>query len=177
MSIVIARRKTLFYRNIVLSGIATAVILWTFLDRLKVVNDLGFFEFFLIGILVFNFYIVVNSIKHALRKTPALLLSDEGITDNVSLLVVGLIVWDDIADCELKKYNGSQHLLIKLTENHKPFDLNGQYKENIAKSILKSTGAHIAINCEIIEYNRLILQETILKRIGRVNIDHHFISQ
>ncbi len=175
MNIVIARRKKhlLYVQGIGLLAYALLGYILYYFEYLKMDGNL--FDLFFLGLIVMHLLLGLRSIILIFKTTPAMVVNDQGVTDNISFVNAGLIKWEDISDCELKKYNGVKYMLITLTENHKPLVFKSRIKEGVAKLTLKNTGAHIAINCDLILYDRQLLMDTILTKLGKPNLDRHLL--
>lgn len=126
--------------------------------------------------MVVNIAIIVNSLKQITKTTPALVLTEEGIVDNISPANMGLIKWSEVLSCEVRKYRGYPQLLITLADNSRALIYTNRINEALIKKTISDTGAGIIINCEHLDYNRQLLVETIQKKIGRTLLDEHLVG-
>lgn len=175
MLLEIPRRKNLHYRNLALSTVAVAVIAFTVWNRIRAGNSDEFFNLIMVFFVLLNIGIVINAIRQILKKTPALVINDEGIIDNTSPANMGLIKWGEITFCEVKKYRGSMQLLITITDNQRAIVRANRFNTAMIQKSMKDTGAAIVINCDTLQYNRQVLADAILDKIGRPRIDQHLI--
>ncbi len=176
MSIAIPRRNFLHYRNFLLSLAAVTYITLKTWNNWQTGNVLSPLAIILLLFLVPNVYIVLNSIRQALKRSPAMLLTDEGIIENISPANIPLIPWATITDCEVRRYRGYPQLLISITDNQQALTNTHFLNKMLIKKTIKDTGAAIIINCDMVDFDREQLLDIIMDKIGKPRLERHLIS-
>ncbi len=175
MEISVKRRKFLYYRNVLFSGAASAYIAFNTYHRLHT-NTFGLLDAALAVFLVINCLVVISAVKEIRKKTYALVINDEGITDNVSPANMGLIPWEAVADCELRKYRGYIQLLLVLHQPDLALAKANMFNRPIIKRAITQVGTGVFINTDVLDYNRELLRDAILQRLGKVHLEQHLVS-
>lgn len=166
-SLIIPRNSKAFKKVIVVSIISGAVIgismssLWYSASSQRTV----YLQLLtLLAILIAAF--LLNAIVQLLKKTPALILDDKGITDKISYAKAGFIAWEKVDFVELKQFNGSLHLLIFLKDGLNSISEQLGPRKRLAENIFKRTGAAIALNAPLLSYDIDVLKAEIESRIS-----------
>jgi len=176
MQIEVPRRKVMAYRNLFFSTAAVAYILFYTYNQLQASTFGDWYSIVLVVFLVINTIVIYNALTQIAKRTPALIINDEGVIDNASIAKMGLIKWEEIADCELKKYRGYLHLLLVLHDNQRALIYASNFNEAIIKIAIKEVGAGVFINCDTLDYDRRMLVEAIQQKLGKVHLEHHLVG-
>jgi len=123
----------------------------------------------LLGILCAIFFI--NAILQTKKKTPALIISQEGITDNISLSKSGHIKWENIDSCEIKSFTGSPHLFLFLKDFSEVIAKQWGFKRLMIDTLVKDMGTPITINLALIDFDSLDLKKLIDSKIDERKIE------
>lgn len=176
MHLEIPARNFLHYRNLVLSSAAVLYIglkSWNNWQTGIVLTPLAII---LLLFLVPNTYIIFNSIRQLLKRSPAMVMTDEGIKERVSPSNMPIIPWSIITECEVRRYHGYPQLLITITDNQLALQHARFYNKLLIKRTIKNTGAAIIINCDMLDFDREQLVDIIMEKIGKPRIDRHLVS-
>lgn len=177
MHLEIPARNFLHYRNLVLSSAAVLYIGLKSWNNWQAGNVLTPLAIILLLFLLPNTYIIFNSIRQLLKRSPAMVLTDEGIKERVSPSNMPIIPWNIIAECEVRRYRGYPHLLITTTDNQQALTNARFYNKLLIKKAIKDTGAAIFVNCDMVDYDREQLVDIIMEKIGKPRIDRHLVSE
>lgn len=107
-------------------------------------------------------------------KKPGLIIDETGITDNTSLLSIGLIQWKDIKGIESVTINKSHLLFIKV---HNPSDYISKGKTYIKRLAMKVNSkmysSPISISASTLDIKFKDLQRLLRHRISKEINTHH----
>jgi len=101
--------------------------------------------------------IIYNALRHIFSKKPALVVSEDGLIDNISQAKAGLIPWTNIHKTEIKKYMKRDHLLIYLIEPKSVLHGN----KRLAEIMLEEIGTPIAVSLELLKDDPTQLKKAI----------------
>jgi hypothetical protein len=122
-----------------------------------------------VAILVFGFF-GITIFKKLFDKSPGLIISADGITDNSGGLPAGFIPWSDITAVKVIEVN-NQRLLNLVVKN--PHEYIQRQKSALKRMIMKKNldiyGAAIEISPNAIKINFEDLKEIIEKRFSDYN--------
>ena len=177
MELQVKRRKFLYYRNLGLSSVAVVVIAISTIRDLETDTFGGWLSILFVILGFINVLVVIKAIKEIAKTSDALIINDEGIVDNISPANMGLIKWEEISDCELVRFNSVLNLAIFLHDKQKALVYAAPLNEGLIKKAINKIGTGVFINTDVIDYNRIMLKDAILARLGKVRLDEHLISQ
>lgn len=143
------------YMSIFTIGLS-AFYLWGVAPKIwENIQNGQFFSLKTLIYLLFGSFLVwqaVRFIKNLIDKTPAIILDERGLTDNISNIKAGFIPWEDISGVVYKKGALNRSLFIKLYDPEKVMIPLSGMKENMARSLLKSKGSPLMIQDNLISY-------------------------
>lgn len=147
------KRKKGIYWKLLLSGLATLYIAGnSFVNNWHTSRDYRVPILIFLGLLLlFSFFMLINAIKNLLKNDPALVLNEEGIVDNVTVLQLGLIPWDKIVACEIKRVQRTDHLIVGLKDYSDHAYLESNFKKSAALQIEKKHDTPFIINSKTID--------------------------
>ncbi|GAA4765704.1 MULTISPECIES: STM3941 family protein [Flavobacterium] len=116
---------------------------------------------FLYCILMILFFI--NALKKTNKTSPALIINNDGLIDNISLANAGLITWNEITNFEVLKSGGSPHLFIFVKNPEKFIKNKPWFTKGMVTQMNKDKGSPIAIDLNQIDINPKELLETLSK--------------
>ena len=96
-------------------------------------------------------FVLVTSLRMLLNRKPALSLTNEGITDSISLASAGTIPWKEVKSVKLETYLNSPQILIALHHPERILEKLGYVKKRMVNQQLVDTGAVIVINPKMIQ--------------------------
>lgn len=98
-------------------------------------------------------WMLISNLRRWLDSRPALLLTQDHLTDHASLLAVGDIPWSEVRSAEVKKYAGEKQLIISV-DRAKDY-LKGQtyFKRKMAEQMITDEGTPIVINTRFVQRN------------------------
>jgi hypothetical protein len=166
--IVIARKNNTYKKTLIFTPISLFIVFRSLVNNLNSNRDLKWGIVIFLGILsIVGLLIFINAIIRIRKKTPALIINDNGIDDNISLSKTGLINWEDINSYKIKKSAGTLHLFIYIKDFSHIISRQSGFKKQMIKTFIKDEGTPIAINLDLIEISQddlvAILNENLSK--------------
>jgi hypothetical protein len=118
---------------------------------------------FIIGACTF----LVNAIVYVIDSRPALELNADELVDKISYAKSISINWNTIKSVEIRKFNGSDHLLIFLKdpEHVRVLEKKVGMKRKMLENIAVRTGTPVAINLSLLAIEPEVLIDKIESRI------------
>ena len=113
-------------------------------------------------LILFSFYMLLSfsaAIKRIRKKGPALIIDQEGISDDISLASAGFIHWDDINRYEILKSGGHPQLFLFVKDSGKYLKNLSGLKRRMLIQLEKDHGSSIAINFDMLQIERSVLIE------------------
>jgi hypothetical protein len=105
--------------------------------------------------------LLTRSIIHLTKKTPALIITSEGIVDNISLANAGKIDGANIEGFSIGKVSGTDHLIIKLKDHKSVLSKLSGFKQRMLETIMKKHGTPIAVNLKLLKIDPDELMEVL----------------
>lgn len=95
--------------------------------------------------------LLTRSIIQLTKKTPALIITPDGIVDNISMANAGMIDSGNIEGFTTGKVGGAENLIIKL-KDHKTILTNmSRFRQRMVETIIKKHGTPVAINLKLLK--------------------------
>ncbi|MBI2281863.1 MAG: hypothetical protein HYU68_14405 [Bacteroidetes bacterium] len=163
----IKRKKTIYYRLLISTSIAIFLAIQSLISNTKILgtsNSLVIFFLFTLTILCLAFFI--NSIVQILKKSPALIITENELIDSVSTSNIGAIKWENITYCNIKKFKGSPHLVIGLKNYSEILSKLNGFKKKMTEVKIKQLGTPIALNTKLIDFDENELTKLIQQHIS-----------
>ncbi len=114
---------------------------------------------------LFSLFSLKTTLPSILNKKPALILNRDGITDNISSGLFGLIPWNEITHVEQSTYMRSSVLLIFIKSPDQYIQSITGLSKNICERLYQDTGTPFAITKKTIEMSfeklELLIQQHI----------------
>lgn len=157
---------------VLLGGLAvSAVLILAIVNLLKHFNEdlynngiyLAGYIGLCIWILTLTMFAFLEYIKTIFDKNAVLIISDDGIYDNLSIFSVGNIGWMDITEIKVTTALKTKLLIIGVTDPQSFIDRKGRFKQRTLKSFLKKFGSPIVISQKRIDYDLMELKEILLR--------------
>jgi hypothetical protein len=111
----------------------------------------------------FTFIALVEYIKTLFDKKASLTISENGITDNLSIFSCGEISWAEVIDIKIEKWLKKDALIIMLANPVDIFEKQNKLKRRALKSNLKKFGSPMVILETRINYNLQALKNKMLQ--------------
>lgn len=110
--------------------------------------------------------LVADALRKVLIKQAALTLTDEGLTDSISIGGIGFMPWNNVSGTEIKDYKGARHILVYLKDATPYINESGTVRQRIAYKMYNDIGTPLAINVQLIKYqpSELVKQIEQLKK-------------
>ena len=93
-----------------------------------------------------NFFV---NFSKAFSNAPALIVSEEGITDNMNFPSLGFIPLENIKEAKLDKVTGMDHILVYLHDPEKHIATQSYFKRSIMRKNLEVIGTCIMFRTNI----------------------------
>jgi hypothetical protein len=154
-----------------ITGLMISVLLILLIvDSIKLYNGDGYNNSLLIGIYIgLSFWIINLTIfslldytKTTFNKNAALTITDNGITDNLSIFSVGNISWTEITDIKIMTAFKTDFLVVGVANPQLLINRKSKLKQLTLKSFLKRFGSPIVISQKRVDYNLSDLKEVLL---------------
>ncbi len=166
--IIIKRNYNMYFRMLAVSIVSLFFVLRTIISFYTSGNE-GNVGFLVISY-IFGVFLVIlffNSVRQLLNRNPALIISESGIEDNISLLRPGMVSWSKIKDAEVTRYKGTMQLVIKLHDNDEVLENLSTYKSKILHVFIRDLETPWVINVALIKTDISELHRLILERSSR----------
>jgi len=168
--IIIKRNYNLFYRMLVISVVSLFFISRNIITYYKSGGE-GNLVFLIISY-VFGFFILLlvnNSIRQLNKRTPALIISEKGIIDNISHIKPELVPWSNITGAEVKKYKGNMQMIIQLRDYYAVLDNDSPFRSKMTQMYINDLETPWVINLGFIKTDISELHRIILERSASVD--------
>ncbi|MBK7038582.1 MAG: hypothetical protein IPI31_16160 [Bacteroidetes bacterium] len=170
--IIIKRNYNLYYRMLAISVVALFFIARNIISYYKSGGE-GNLVFLIISY-VFGFFILLlvnNSIRQLNKRTPALIISENGIIDNISLIKPELVPWSNIVGAEVKKYRGNLQMAIILRDYYDVLDNESPVRSKMTQTLINDLETPWLINLTLIKTDISELHRIILERSAAAAAD------
>lgn len=122
----------------------------------------------LIGFLFFGLCFIYISYR-LVKKTPSLIINDEGLIDRATLLGIGQVKWNEVKDVFLYEYMGNKLLAVVPKDVHTILERQNKIKKLFMKNTKLISIPQNSIDTSLEELKRILiekgqLQETELVR-------------
>lgn len=156
-----------------ISVFASAVLgLFFFIDELTGRFSDGEINGIAISILLlmtlFLTVISIVNLRQLLKTGPALIISNEGLTDYLSFASPGLIKWEEIDRIEIKKVSRQKNVIVFLKNDLKIMTSLSGSKKNFAQHTKKKTGSAIALNEKLADFE----SEDLMNKLNQMIQNH-----
>jgi hypothetical protein len=152
--IIVKRKKGLYYKNLLFAPVTIYFFLNWVLGKPGQTQSWKWLLAILLGVLaLFAFISFIKSVMEILKKTPAMIISDSGITDQVSNADAGWIGWNNIVSAEKRKKGSSYYLLIFLKDPLELLDRYSGFRKSAVHLHNKDFGTPLAINTALIDHD------------------------
>ncbi len=169
--LLIQRKKTSYYQILVSAPVTLFLLIRALNSKLNSSGDNKVWIILILSVVtILCSVFLINSIVHVCKKSPALIINDNGIIDNSGILKLGLIKWDNISDCEIKKFTGASHLVVGLRESSYIISPLSSFKKRMAEIKIKDLGTPLAINSKLVDFDIIKLKEIIEEKINNANV-------
>ncbi len=169
--IIIKRNYNIFYRMLAISAVTLVFIARNIISYYKS-NGEGNLVFLIIsyvfGVLIL--LLINNSIRQLNKRTPALIISEKGIIDNISHIKPELVPWSNIKGAEVKKYKGNMHMVIQLHDYYDVLDNDSPFRTKMTQIYIKDLETPWVINLGLVKTDISELHRIILERSAAADI-------
>lgn len=110
---------------------------------------------------IFMIIFLVRSIKVVFDSSPALIINQDGIIDNVSYAKAGLITWNEIESVSVKKFNRREHLVLEVIDPQKFIETASGIKRSMLEQSMNKCASPISINSRELNIDITSLKVTI----------------
>ncbi len=155
--ITIKHKKTIFLRLFIYLLIVTPFVFYKMYSSFSRESYVFLALYIFLGLIVL--LSVFTNLTKFLQKKPALVMTKEGIQDNISRGKYSLIKWTDIKSIEHTSYVGTKYYILHV---HNPQDYIDQTTGMIHKMVTRlfeDKGSPIAIDPRLLEYDKNALLE------------------
>ncbi|WP_281235268.1 STM3941 family protein [Flavobacterium gelatinilyticum] len=104
-----------------------------------------------------------------LDKKPALIINENGITDNSNYSSVGLIAWSKIKGIRTQQVMSTKFLLIDVSDPKEFIDKGSRLKASFMKANLKMHGTPVLITSNTLNYNFSDLEKLLHEEWNKYN--------
>ena len=133
-----------------------SIMIWLFNNYGNVLPE-GLYKFKIIiiailaGTILFAFYAIIKQLS---SKKPALVINDEGITDNSAFASVGFIPWFDILEIKITSNSLNKKFLTLFLANpdHYIFKCKTNTQTTVLRNYLKTFGTPVIISAVSLKY-------------------------
>ena len=169
--LLIKRKKSSYYLVVVTYTIVLFLTIRSLINNLKVTDrDRTLIILLLVVFIALGTFFFINAIIQILKRSPALIINDTGIVENLTLAEAGFIRWENISHCELKKYTGSPHLVIYLKEFSAIMEKLNVVRKKLTEVKVRDLGTPVAINLKLLDFNSNELVSIITEEITKHKI-------
>lgn len=106
----------------------------------------------------------INAIRKINKNSPALIINDNGITDNISIANAGEIKWKEILRFEILKSAGHPHLFIFVENPEKFINNKSWFTKGMLTQLNKDKGSPIAIDLNQVEIDSTELMKIVTEK-------------
>ena len=164
--IIIPVNKAVYQTLLILSPIILFIAGRSFYNNWSGANPPLWWLGILALIIALSIYFFINSIRKVMANTTAVKINRQGVEDRISMAKPGLIPWENIKGAEIRKYTGSDHLLIYLKDPEPVIAPLNFFQTKMAQQMVEDVNTPIAINPKLIRYDVKKLRDLINKKVG-----------
>lgn len=161
----------LFLQALVMTGLAIFCLLAHHFDfdkpaRLAILLTL-LYPIFWLGLGLFSFGAVFSLLQAARSKSrPLLIVNEQGITDQSSLIALGFLPWEAIDTITLKPYLGQTFLSVSLKDNNRYLSKMNWFQKQACQANLKLGFPLVNIVLTASDQTTETVYQTILTQFG-----------
>lgn len=132
--------------------------------------DVGGIVYFII-LSIFGFWLLYKGLTDIFSNKPALIISKEGIVDNISYTRTGLIPWGNVVGAKVEAVNitwfrpKKKHLIIELKSSSIILNKVNKLKRRAMTRAIKKTGSPVAIYIGWIDFDAEKIAPMINKKV------------